>query len=165
MALSRRLRDALLALYEDRFGPSPGELVLEGLDADNFRRREWRRICARAKLGHRALKDLRDTFASQLFSAGVQLGYVSRQLGHADVTTTARHYAKWIEAEEYRAPLALLPGEIPADLLARLADCSQSAHNDGSESEGVSEFPEIAGSSGSGGWARTNDLRLMKPPL
>jgi hypothetical protein len=67
----------------------------------------------------------------------VQLGYVSRQLGHADVTTTARHYAKWIDAEEYRAPMPLEPGEVPADLLARLADCSQSAHNDEVESAGI----------------------------
>ena len=38
------------------------------------------------------LKDLRDTFASQLLSAGIQLGYVSTQLGHSDVGITARHY-------------------------------------------------------------------------
>ena len=128
------------------------------------------RWVARARAARRdvrpwALEDLRDTFASQLFSAGVQLGYVSRQLGHADVTTTARHYAKWIEGEEYRGPLVLLPGEIPAGLLACLSDCSQFAHNGEWESEAASEVPEIARGSGSGGWARTNDLRLMKPPL
>ncbi len=76
----------------------------------------------RAGIGHRALKDLRDTFASQLLTAGVQLGYVSAQLGHADVAVTARHYARWIEGEDgYREPLHLEPGELPADLLARLA--------------------------------------------
>ena len=57
--------------------------MLEGTDSDNFRAREWRRICQRAEIGHRALKDLRDTYASQLLTAGVQLGYVSHQLGHA----------------------------------------------------------------------------------
>ena len=31
----------------------------------------------------------------RLLTAGVQLGYVSRQLGHGDVATTARNYARW----------------------------------------------------------------------
>ena len=64
----------------------------------NFRKREWRRILKRAQVGHRALKDLRDTYASQLLSCGVSLGYVSHQLGHQDVSTTAKHYARWIGA-------------------------------------------------------------------
>ena len=48
-----------------------------------------------------ALKDLRDTFASQLLTTGVQLGYLSVQLEHADVSITARHYAHWIEGDHY----------------------------------------------------------------
>jgi integrase len=31
------------------------------------------------------MKDLRDTFASQLLTSGVPLGYISHQLGHADI--------------------------------------------------------------------------------
>jgi integrase len=50
-----------------------------------------------------ALKDLRNTFASHLLSAGVQLAYVSAQLGHADVAVTAKHYAAWCGGDEYRA--------------------------------------------------------------
>ena len=72
--------------------------------------------------GHRALKDLRDTYASQLLTCGVQLGYVSAQLGHADVAVTARHYARWIEDDHYREPMQIESGEVPADLLARLSD-------------------------------------------
>ena len=72
--LSRRLRDALAEFYRARFEPSPDALVLEGIDPANFRKREWRRILKRAEIGHRALKDLRDTYASQLLTAGVQLG-------------------------------------------------------------------------------------------
>jgi len=53
-------------------------------------------ILQRARVGQRALKDLlRDTYASQLLTARVQLGYVSRQLGHSDVAVTARPYARW----------------------------------------------------------------------
>jgi len=58
-------------------------------------------------IGHRALNDLRDTFASQLLTAGVQLGYVSSKLGHSDVAVTARHYAKWAGGEMYRGPIRL----------------------------------------------------------
>ena len=61
-----------------------------------------------------------DTFASQLISWGVTLGYVSKQLGLADAAVTARHYARWTEGDEYRAPEALLEGEHPTDLLTRI---------------------------------------------
>jgi integrase len=125
VALSRRLREALRALHRERFAPKPDALVLEGVDPDNFRHREWRRICQAAKVGGRALKDLRDTFASQLLTGGIQLGYVSEQLGHADVAVTAKHYARWIGGAEYREPLQIAPGEVPADLLARLDHESQ----------------------------------------
>ena len=93
VGLSRRLRRTLVAVYRDRFEAGPDALVLEGVEPGNFRNREWRRILKRADLGHRRLKDLRDTSASQLLTAGVQLGYVSMQLGHADVAVTAQHYA------------------------------------------------------------------------
>ena len=60
-------------------------------------------------------------------TTGVQLGYVSAQLGHSDVSVTARHYARWVGGDDaYRPPVALGLGEIPADLLARLAESPQS---------------------------------------
>ena len=69
----------------------------------------------------RRLKDLRDTFARQLLTAGIPIGYIARQLGQRDVTTTAMHYAKWCESDGiYREPMRLRKGEVPADLLARL---------------------------------------------
>ena len=134
VALSRRLRRALEALYQLRFRPGPEALVMRGetegsIDPWNFRKREWRRICTRAGIGHRALKDLRDTYASHLLSAGVQLGYVSAQLGHADVAVTARHYARWAGGDLYRQPLQLEAGEVPADFLARLAPTRTAAES------------------------------------
>jgi integrase len=65
-------------------------------------------------------KDLRDTYGSWLITAGVQLAYVSDQLGHADTAVTAKHYARWTQAGAYREPLTVTPGEVPADLLAQL---------------------------------------------
>ena len=117
VALSFRLRGALLSLYRLRGKPDPEALVLQSA----FHRREWARIVKGAGIGQRAFKDLRDTFGSQLVSAGVPLAYVSRQLGHAGLEVTARHYARWTGGDEYREPPRLLAGEAPADLLARLA--------------------------------------------
>jgi len=117
---SRRLLVAISALRLERFGPAPAQTVVADVDPHNWRRREWRRICARAGLPGIRFKDLRDTYASQLLTAGVQLGYLADQLGHADVSVTAKHYARWCGGKEYRAPAPLLPGEVPADLLARL---------------------------------------------
>ncbi len=81
-----------------------------------------------AEIAHRTFKDLRDTFASQLLTVGVPLGYVSLQLGHADVAVTARHYARWAGGDKWRRPPHLEDGEVPADLLARLASDIQSLH-------------------------------------
>jgi integrase len=117
VALSTRLRGALLSLYRLHDGPPADAPVIRG----GFHRREWKRLEDAAGIGHRRFKDLRDTFGSQLVSAGVPLAYVSRQLGHADVAVTARHYARWTGGDEYREPVRLLAGEVPADLLARLA--------------------------------------------
>ena len=144
VALSRRLRWALLELYQSHdHPPAPREFVLAGVDDSNFRKREWRRILKHAKIGHRALKDLRDTFASQLLTAGIQLGYVSSQLGHADVAVTARHYARWIEGDRYREPMVMEGDEVPADLLARLSDpTSDPSTHSGVELE-AEEAPQV----------------------
>jgi len=125
VGLSRRLRSKLATLHEARFpAGSEGEdeaAVFQGLDPKNFLRREWRRICAEAGLAPRPLKDLRDTFASQLLTAGEHLAFVSAQLGHADSAVTAKHYARWTGGHIHRDSLRLEPGEVAADFLARIA--------------------------------------------
>lgn len=117
MALSMRLRRALLALYRQREEPDARAHVL----TEGFHRRAWARILKRSKLAGVRFKDLRDTYGSQLVSAGVPLPYVSRQLGHASIEVTSKHYARWCGGDEYREPVRLLPSELPADLLARPA--------------------------------------------
>src|SRR5262249_22198316 len=120
-ALSRRLRAALLDLYRERWQPSDEELVLEGLRPTGLPGREWRRIRQRSKLGTVRYKDLRSTFASQLFTAGVPLGWVSRALGHSSPVVTAAHYSRYLgEAEDYRDPMTRKAGEVVPDLLSRL---------------------------------------------
>jgi len=150
---------------------SPERRVLEDTDRDNFRARQWRRICERGDLGDRAMKDLRNTFASQLLTCGVQLGYVSRQLGHSKPTVTADHYAKWCGGDDYRDPLTPRDGELPADLLARIPAESPSyfRHSGGSTRMGVgftNEKPSgIAGLAGADERIRTADLRITNALL
>ena len=178
VGLSRRLRAALGDLYLARFEGDPGAYssdlrVLEGVDPDNFRVRAWRAICTRADLGWRAMKDLRDTYASQLLTAGVQLGYVSRQLGHATPVVTTDHYAKWCGGDDYRDPVPVEEGELPSDLLARIAEKVASKSHQAEEATPTgtaSDFPKdlmnqelTLGELGSGGGIRTPDLRVMSP--
>ena len=97
------------------------ERILPSLNPQNYAHRHFARVCEATDLVGHTPKDLRDTFASQLLTAGVQLGYVSAQLRHGDVAVTARHYARWIDADGYRRPMTVEDGEVPADLLARIA--------------------------------------------
>jgi integrase len=129
VAMSRRLRTELREFHLAMGRPEQGPIAF--IDHGNYRNRHFRTVCNRARVAPavkadgstrlRSPKDLRDTFASQLLTAGVQLGYVSRQLGHADVSVTARHYARWAGGDAYRRPLDVGEDEVPADLLARLA--------------------------------------------
>jgi hypothetical protein len=54
----------------------------------------------------------------------------TRQLGHADWSVTARHYARWTGGDRYVEPERLLPGEVPADLLARFRADTASRGNE-----------------------------------
>jgi integrase len=115
VAIPRPLRAALLDAHPKRTGVH----VLELRSGDNFRAREFARVCERAGLTGHQLKDLRDNWAFQMLTAGVPLAYVANQLGHS-METCVQHYGRWCE-EEYRDPMARQAGEVPADFLARLA--------------------------------------------
>lgn len=119
VGLCRRLRTALREAWMRAGRPEEGFVAC--VDHANLRNRAFPDLCTKAEIGDGYTpKSLRDTYASQLLTAGIQLGYISRQLGHADVAVTAHHYARWAAGDAYRAPMALEPGEEPADLLGRL---------------------------------------------
>jgi integrase/recombinase XerD len=52
--------------------------------------------------GHMISPRLRSTFAVDLLQKGVPLEHVSKLLGHKSVTTTERHYAKWVKGRQDR---------------------------------------------------------------
>jgi len=124
VALSGRLRNLLREFWIAEGQPEADERVLPQINVRNYAQRHFVKVCKAAGLGHHTPKDLRDTYASQLLTAGVQLGYVSQQLGHGDVAVTARHYARWVARDAYRKPLEVGEGEVPADLLVKIAALS-----------------------------------------
>jgi len=118
VALIRRLRQALREAWMRDGKPESG--FVSRIDHANYRNRVLKGLCEKTEIGSYTPHNLRDTYASQLLSVGVQLAYVSHQLGHADVAVTAKHYARWCGEDAWRPPLTLEADDVPADLLARL---------------------------------------------
>ena len=129
VALSQRLRALLLERRMLQGRPERSATVF-GRFSRKLYRRHFDCACRAAELTGLTPKALRDTFASQLLTAGVSRAYVALQLGHEDEKTTGKHYAKWVESDRYREPVALLDGEVPADLIARMAvEIHDESHN------------------------------------
>ena len=61
-------------------------------------RHAFARVVAKAGLPKFTPHALRHTFASLLLTAGVDVFYVSRMMGHATIGETADTYAKWVPA-------------------------------------------------------------------
>ncbi len=129
VAISARLRRILREFWIAVGQPESSTRVLgRGFHERNYAIRHFDPACLQAGLldehgqPRHTPKDLRDTFASQLITAGIQLAYVSVQLGHADQAVTARHYAKWVALDGYRAPISLGEDQVPADLLATICE-------------------------------------------
>ena len=95
MQLSKRLA---AVLREERFRqgrPAADAFVVDGSrDPNNYRDRYFARVAKAAGI-EATPKDLRDTFASQLLTAGIPLGYISSQLGHADAAVTGDMTGSW----------------------------------------------------------------------
>lgn len=145
MPMSRRLRQHL----RDHYAFSPPMVPLlhrfiaaakaraknpeNATGAAFFARMQFPRILKRAGLpAYRSPKDLRDTFASHLLSAGFPQLQVMRWIGHApgSVSMFRQRYARWIGEDtewSYRPPVTLAPGEVPTDYLARLSASAPAA--------------------------------------
>ena len=159
-----------------RRGPAPGRgawsaLVLRGetegsIDPWNFRKRQWRRILERAGIGQRALKDLRDTYASHLLSAGVQLGYVSAQLGHADVGRDGEALRRWAGGDLYREPMQLKggrgTGRLPRPARRESHQSRSRVPPPPTWGSGTGKSAEFLGVFGAGNGSRTRDPQLGK---
>lgn len=66
------------------------------LNITNVRERVWKPALRRAGLRYRTMYQTRHTFATLALQSGEQIGWVSKQLGHANDEMVIRHYAKFI---------------------------------------------------------------------
>ena len=66
------------------------------LDRDNLNNRVWKPAVLRAKLRERSPYQCRHTFATIALSAGEEIGWVARQMGHESSEMVVRHYYRWI---------------------------------------------------------------------
>jgi integrase len=66
------------------------------------RRSVWKKALETAGLEHRPLYQCRHTFATLALAAGADLYWVSKQLGHANIATTLKHYARFLPAVDER---------------------------------------------------------------
>jgi integrase len=64
-----------------------------------FLTKTTKKYCKRAGLPEMNFKCFRSTFGKWLLDAGVNLKYISQQLGHSSIQTTEKHYAKYIISE------------------------------------------------------------------
>ena len=58
--------------------------------------RDWKRALQRAGIRYRNPYQTRHTFASFMLSAGENINWLAKQMGHSQVTTTLKHYARFM---------------------------------------------------------------------
>ena len=97
VSLQQRALDALAPLPRPLDGsqlvfPAPAGGVI---DLDNWRRRVWAPALKAAGLEHRPLYQMRHTYATLALEAGADLYWLSKQLGHTDIRTTLKFYARY----------------------------------------------------------------------
>lgn len=60
----------------------------------------FRKILKKNKIKERPIYNLRHAFASQLISKGADIAWVSKMLGHKDITITLKVYTKFIKEDD-----------------------------------------------------------------
>jgi integrase len=75
---------------------------------DTFRKYHWKNLLIRVGYDHRVLYQTRHTFASVMLQKGEELAWVSKvMLGHSELATTLRFYAKYIPDDSKKRAIFL----------------------------------------------------------
>ncbi|MBT5934992.1 MAG: hypothetical protein HOG88_06575 [Sulfurimonas sp.] len=75
---------------------------------DTFRKYHWKNLLIRTGYDHRVLYQTRHTFASIMLQKGEELAWVSKvMLGHSELATTLKFYAKFIPDENKKRAVFL----------------------------------------------------------
>ena len=69
-------------------------------DCSHITRRHFKPLLERVEVGYKTLYSLRHTYATLSLQGGQSVNYVSKQLGHADTTTTLQYYVKYLKDDE-----------------------------------------------------------------
>ncbi len=70
------------------------------MDTDGLRKRQWAKLLKKCSIDDRTFYQTRHTFASIFLSKGEDLTWISKiMLGHTQIETTLRYYAKYIEQQ------------------------------------------------------------------
>lgn len=96
------VREVLLTLKRNSPAHVDGYVFLtkKGQPIDKHMDREWRMALRKAGVRHRPSYQLRHTFASLcLQEAGIKPGEVAAYLGHSNLQTTYKHYARFIKGD------------------------------------------------------------------
>jgi integrase len=112
-ALPRPLDGSELVFKAPKGGP---------ISLRNFRRRAWYRALADAGVERRPPYQCRHTFATLALAAGADVYWVSRQLGHTDIGTTLKHYARFLPGDVQERNLGLLNGYFQVAGIEGVAD-------------------------------------------
>lgn len=83
-----------------------------GIDWNNFRQRNWRRLVHEAGVRMRPPYQCRHSYAVTLLSSGANPHYIAHQMGHSTLAMVIRHYARWTQKPE-REPLEMAPVDEP----------------------------------------------------
>ena len=72
------------------------------INLNNWRRRVWKQAVEAAGVEHRPPYQMRHTYATLALAAGADIYFVSKELGHRNIQTTLKHYARFLPAVDER---------------------------------------------------------------
>ncbi len=99
------VKNALIAQFK-RTGIKGGFIFLNQYgdryqDYDVLRDYHWRNLLKRSEFDYRAFYQTRHSFASMMLQAGEDIAWVSQKmLGHSEIATTLRYYAKYVKQKD-----------------------------------------------------------------